>query len=191
MGDMYTITFNELRELGESPFPEYEYKQITFLDKTLTKEQFEQLFYDYYGSYQIAYPTHTEFAFEFARIFNRNYDIFNKKIEMFNKLNFDTTEYVKDVSGVSDAQRKYSDTPNESLDGDGNLGDSYLTDVSKEGVEGSSKETYKSNDIIKFNEIETKINNVIYEFLDKFNDCFLTYKTTKTYYKWRYIKWTK
>ena len=188
---MYTITFNELRELGESPFPQYEYKQITFLDKTLTKEQFEQLFYDYYGSYQIAYPTHTEFAFEFARIFNRNYDIFNKKIEMFNKLNFDTTEYVKDVSGTSDAQRKYSDTPNESLDGEGNLGDSYLTDVTKEGATGNSKETYKINDIIKFADLEQKINNVIYDFLDKFNDCFLTYKTTKTYYKWRYIKWTR
>ena len=186
MGDMYTITFNELKELGISPFPSYTYKQITFLDKTLTQDEFEKLFYDYYGSYQIAYPTHTEFCFEFARIFNRNYDIFNKKIEMFNKLNFDTTEYVKDIEGSSDSQRKYSDTPNESLDNAGNLGDSFLTDVSKEGVAGSSKETYKSNDIIKFNDVEAKINNVIYEFLDKFNDCFLTYKVTKTYYKWRW-----
>lgn len=188
---MYTITFNELKELGISPFPNYSYKQITIFDKTLTQEEFEQLFYDYYGSYQIAYPTHTEFCFEFARIFNRNYDIFNKKVEMFNKLNFDTTEYVKDIEGSAEGQRKYSDTPNESLDTDGNLGDNYLTDVSKEGTSGNSKETYKTNDIIKFNEIEEKINNVIYEFLDKFNDCFLTYKTTKTYYKWRRQIWTR
>lgn len=187
---MYTITFNELRELGESPFPEYEFNTITVLDKQITKEDFENLFYEYYGMYQIAYPTHTEFCFEFQRIFNRNYNKFLKQVEIANNIVYDLAGYKRNVTREYDDTSKNSDTPNESLQ-DGQLGDTYLTGVSRDTGNGETVEKYTTNDIEKFNAVQEKINDVMYNFLEKFNDCFLTYKTTKTYYKWRWQLWTR
>lgn len=181
MGDIYTATFNELRYYEISPFPEFDFNDITILDKTITKDEFIEKFYDYYGEYQIAYPTPDQFCFEFKRIFNRNYDKFIKQVELANTVKFNLDTYNRTLERNYTTENKYSDTPNETLQ-NGDFTNKYLTNAEKDEGNGSTNETYSLNDIERFNDIYNKITNILYKFLDLFDECFMNYKSTKTYY---------
>lgn len=180
---MYTITFNRLKELGYDPFPIFDFPTVKILDKDVSKEDLISAFYSYYGNYQIAFSNPNKFIFEFQRIFNRNYLILLKQIEVANKIVYDFSGYKRDIERTSNYDSKYSDTPNETLAN----GDSYLTNITNDTDNANTVENYQQNNVEKFNEINSKIRNVIYDFLDKFNNLFLFYNSTKTYHKYRRI----
>ena len=183
---MYTITLNDLKELGYEIFPDFDFPTVSILGESITKQDFIDKFYAYYGEYQIAYPTPSKFIFEVGRIFNRNYQKFLKQIDVCNSIIYSLDGYKRVIDRDYSGTSKYSDTPNQTIDA---ISDSntYLSSLNKDSEEATTTETYSTNEIEKFDDVRKKIRNVMYDFFDLFNDCFLTYMSTKTYYHIRRI----
>lgn len=175
---MYTITLNELVNYGLEIFPDFEFNNISIFGKVITKEDFINKFYDYYGAYEIAFSQPDEFIFEFRRIFDKNYDAFIKKIEVFNSINYNLEGYTRNINRNVDSDNKYSDTPNEPMK---ESTDIYLTNRSIDKSTGQTNEIYKENEVEKYNKISEKIKNIIYEFYDLFDCLFLNYISLKTF----------
>lgn len=197
------MKLNSVIEMGVDIFDfEYQWEDTTLFGEIIDKEALQNAFIEYYQYYDIAFETIPRFKFALKRLWKRNVGVFNQLIKaMPNTVNLYDNKRVKNgtnkinVSGTSSGnsssnsseKNKFSDTPNQTvIDSE----ETYLTNISKTDnedkgetqVESSSErngefeesETYSINDIEKMSKLVNKYENLLYGFLDKFNDLFST-----------------
>lgn len=199
----FTMQLDKVIEMGVDIFDfNYQWENISLFGETIDKEALQNAFIEYYQYYDIAFETIPRFKFALKRLWKKNVGVFNQLIKaMPTTVNLYDNKRVKNgtnkanvtgqssgtMSSTSSEKDKFSDTPNQTvIDSD----ETYLTSISKndsydngssEVASSSSRssefeesETYSINDIEKMSKLVNKYENLLYVFLDKFNDLFST-----------------
>lgn len=199
----FTMKLDKIIEMGVDIFDfDYQWENTTLFNEVIDKEALQNAFIEYYQYYDIAFETIPRFKFALKRLWKKNVGVFNQLIKaMPNTVSLYDNKRVKNgtnnanivgkssgtSSSTSTSKDKFSDTPNQTvIDSE----ETYLTSISKNDssdngnseVESSStrninfeeSETYSINGIEKMSKIVNKYENLLYGFLDKFNDLFST-----------------
>ena len=151
---------------------DYDWTDITVGDTTYNKEYIEDSFYNYWKYYQIAYSTLDEFKWRLQRRWLSSIKILAQKLNTY-PVEPDLAERKINRSFTSSSDNKYSDTPNEPMldvDPQGK----YLTDRTYTDNEYNSNITETKNEVAKFAELNSKIRDVMYEWIKEFKPLFLT-----------------
>ena len=159
--------------LGEDIFDfDYDWTDLVIGNKNYTKEYIQEAFKEYWWYYQIGYSTLEEFKWRLKRSWKSKIETFAQRLSAYPQtISLKEKTIEKEYNNITD--NKYSDTPNQpmlNVDTDGK----YLTDRTHINMDGDSTETETRNELDKYDELYSKIRDVMYDFIKSFKDLFLT-----------------